>query len=185
MNRMILLLVTLIIHVNLSYASFPMYNSLSIDTLQTEEIKKYHYNLQRMGFDLRLCKCISCRSGVDPLSIKPDPLPIKLDDIIEEEKIEDIIKEKRESNGGVYVLLSIISAIGSLFFGLLSLGHALSQTGSDSAVLPLFLLSMIAVIGSVMFGVKAKKKGVNLGVAMLGVVISILAVFLLFPIFFP
>ena len=98
---MILLLVTLIIHVNLSYASFPMYNSLSIDTLQTEEIKKYHYNLQRMGFDLRLCKCISCRSGVDPLSIKPDPLPIKLEDIIEDKKIEDIVKEKRESNGGV------------------------------------------------------------------------------------
>tara|TARA_B100001758_G_scaffold247942_1_gene268803 strand:+ start:3761 stop:4249 length:489 start_codon:yes stop_codon:yes gene_type:complete len=162
-----------------------VYAYSSLDVLQTEEIKKYHFNLQKMGFNLSLCKCISCRKGIAPLMMRSDPLPMKLDKIIEEDKMENIIKENKDLSGGMYVFLSVMSAIGSFFFGLLSLGNALSQTGSDSAVLSLFLLSMISVIGSILLGVKAKNKGVNFWLAMLGVGISVLAVLFLFPIFFP
>ena len=112
-------------------------------------------------------------------------LSIKLENIITEDNIANIIDDKIVVGGGIYVLLSVFSAIGSLFFGLLSLGHALSQNGSGSAVLPLFFLSMLSVVGSVILAVKAKKKGVSWGVAILGIVISVLAVLFLFPIFFP
>ena len=176
MNRMILLLITLTTHINLSYASFPIHDNLATDTLQTDEIKQYHFNLQQMGFDLRSCKCISCRNGIDPIVVKPKPLPIKLENVIEE--------EKREQSGALYVLLSILSAVGSLFFGILSLGNGFSHTGSYSAVLLFFALSVISVIGSVMLAVKAKKQGVNWGVSMLGVGIAVLAVLFLFPLFF-
>ena len=176
MDRMILLLITLTTHINLSYASFPIHDNLATNTLQTEEIKQYHYNLQQMGFDLSSCKCISCRNGIDLIVIKPKSLPIKSENIIEE--------EKRESSSGLYVLLSVLSAIGSFLFGLLSLGNGFSHTGSDSAVLPFFALSVISVIGSVILAVKAKKQGVKWVVAVLGVGIAFLAVLFLFPLFF-
>ena len=177
MNRMILLLITLTIHTNLSYASFPVHDNLATDTLQTEEIKQYHYNLQQMGFDLSSCKCISCRNDIDPIVSKPKSLPIKLENIIEE--------EKREPSGGLYVFLSILFAIGSLLFGLLALGNGFSHTGSDSAVLPLFALFVISAVGSVILAIKAKKQGVTWGVSMLGIGIAVLVVLFLFPLFFP
>tara|TARA_B100000767_G_C19350696_1_gene363661 strand:- start:23 stop:340 length:318 start_codon:yes stop_codon:yes gene_type:complete len=57
---------------NVSYASFPVPDNLKVkqDTLQTEEIKQYHYSLQQMGIDLNSCKCMSCRSGLAPLTNK-------------------------------------------------------------------------------------------------------------------
>jgi hypothetical protein len=173
---MILFLIILTTHINLSYASFPIHDNLATDTLQTEEIKQYHYNLQQMGLDLISCKCISCRNGIDPIVIKPKQLPIKLENVIEE--------KKREPSGALYALLSILSAIGSLLFGVLSLGNGFSHTGSDSAVLPFFLLFVISALGSVMLAVKAKKQGVKWGLAMLGVGIAFLAVLFFFPFFF-
>ena len=54
-----------------SYASFPIISDTletTIDTLQTEEIKKYHDHLIEMGIDLNSCKCESCRNGIAPLA---------------------------------------------------------------------------------------------------------------------
>jgi hypothetical protein len=55
---------------NVSYASFPISDTLEVqqDTIQTEEIKQYHYSLQQMGIDLNACKCESCRNGIAPLT---------------------------------------------------------------------------------------------------------------------
>ena len=53
-----------------SYASFPITDALEIkqDTLQPEEIKKYHSSLMKIGLDLNVCKCESCRNSIDPLT---------------------------------------------------------------------------------------------------------------------
>ena len=176
MKERLLILVT-ITFVNLCYASFPIYDNLSTDTLQTDEIKEYHYTLQKMGFDLSSCKCISCRNGVDPIVIKPKPIPVKLEDASKEE-------EKRGPSAGLYVLLSILSGICSLLFGFLSLGNALSHGGSDSAVLSFFLLFVISALGSVILAVKAKKQGVKWGVAILGVGIALFSLLFFLPAFF-
>ena len=55
---------------NVSYASFPVFDTLQIKqyTLQTEEIKQYHSSLIKMGVDLNSCKCESCRHGIAPLT---------------------------------------------------------------------------------------------------------------------
>ena len=70
MKRLILLLITLATFTNVSYASFPISDTLEVqkDIVQTEEIKQYHYSLQQMGIDLKSCKCESCRNGIDPLT---------------------------------------------------------------------------------------------------------------------
>ena len=67
---MILLLIILATHINVSYASFPVADTLKVkqDTLKTEEIKKYHDHLIKMGIDLNSCKCESCRNGITPLT---------------------------------------------------------------------------------------------------------------------
>ena len=67
MKQLILLLITFN---NVSYASFPVADTLEIkkDTLQTEEIKKYHSSLIKMGVDLSSCKCVRCRNGLAPLT---------------------------------------------------------------------------------------------------------------------
>ena len=192
MKNLLFIFFTLITFANVSYASFPIADTLKVkqDTLQTEEIQQYHYYIQQMGFDLSSCKCVSCRNGVNPIVVKPKPLPIRFENIIEEEKkepikVKEIIKEdKREASGGLYVLLSIFSAIGSLFFGFLSLGNAFSHNGSYSSVLLFFILSLISVVGSVILAIKAKKQGVSWGMSMLAVGIAVLAVLFLFPLFF-
>ena len=70
MKKLILLLITLTTLTNVSYASFPVADTLKMqqDIVQTEEIKQYHYSLQQMGVDLNSCKCMSCRSGIAPLT---------------------------------------------------------------------------------------------------------------------
>ncbi len=71
MKKLILLLITLITLINVSYASFPVSDTLKVkqDTLQTEEIKQYHSNLIKMGIDLNDCRCESCRAGI-PVSVE-------------------------------------------------------------------------------------------------------------------
>ena len=61
--RYILLL--FIVFANVSYASFPVADTLKVkqDTLQTEEIKQYHSSLIKMGIDLNDCRCESCRKS--------------------------------------------------------------------------------------------------------------------------
>jgi len=72
MKKLILLLIALTTFMNVSYASFPISDTLEAqkDTVLTEEIKQYHYSLQQMGIDLNACKCESCRNGIDPLTNK-------------------------------------------------------------------------------------------------------------------
>jgi hypothetical protein len=72
MNKMILVLITIAALSNVSYASFPISDTLKVnqDTLQTEEIKKYHDHLIKMGINLNSCKCVSCRNRIAPLTNK-------------------------------------------------------------------------------------------------------------------
>ena len=71
MKKLILLFIALISFTNMSYASFPIADTLEIKqyTLQTEEIKQYHSSLIKMGIDLNSFKCESCRNGIVPLVI--------------------------------------------------------------------------------------------------------------------
>ena len=70
MKNLILLLIALTTFTNVSYASFPITDTLEIiqDTVRTEDIKQYHSSLIKMGFDLNTCKCESCRNGIAPLT---------------------------------------------------------------------------------------------------------------------
>ncbi|MDB9809101.1 hypothetical protein OAB72_00040 [Flavobacteriales bacterium] len=70
MKKLILLFIALTTFTNVSYASFPITDTLEIiqDTVQTEDIKRYHSSLIKMGFDLNTCKCESCRIGIAPLT---------------------------------------------------------------------------------------------------------------------
>ena len=65
MKKLLFLFFTLITFANVSYASFPVSDTLKVkqDTLQTEEIKQYHSSLIKMGIDLNDCRCESCRKS--------------------------------------------------------------------------------------------------------------------------
>ena len=65
MKKLLLIFIAIITLANVSYASFPVADTLNLkqDTLQTEEIKQYHSNLIKMGVDLNDCRCESCREG--------------------------------------------------------------------------------------------------------------------------
>ena len=88
MKKLLFIFFTLTIFANVSYASFPVSDTLKVkqDTLQTEEIKQYHYSLQQMGIDLKSCKCESCRHGVTPLVSKSNILSKKKEIEIQKEK---------------------------------------------------------------------------------------------------
>ena len=70
MKNLILLLITLTTLTNVSYASFPVADTLKMkqDTVQTEAVEQYHLRMQKMGIDLNSCKCVSCRNGIAPLT---------------------------------------------------------------------------------------------------------------------
>ena len=162
---------------NGSCASFPLHVTQTTDTLQTKEIKQYHYSLQKLGGDLSSCMCISCSNGIDPIVVKVDPLPINLEDVIEE-------KKKKKMNSSGYVLLSILSTLSAFFLGLLSVANAMSHNGSDSAVLVFFVLSIISIIGAFILAGKARRNGAKLSTTILAMGIAILATIFLFPLFF-
>ena len=63
MKKLILLLITLITLTNVSYASFPVADTLKMkqDTVQTETVERYHLRMQKMGFDLDDCRCDDCK----------------------------------------------------------------------------------------------------------------------------
>ena len=71
MKKLLFLLTTLIGFTNVSYASFPVTDTLTLNQniFQPDEIKKYHDHLIQMGIDLNSCKCESCRDGIAPLTI--------------------------------------------------------------------------------------------------------------------
>ena len=70
MKIIILLLITLTTFSHLSFASFPVSDTLKVnqDILESEKITKYHDHLISMGIDLNSCKCDSCRIGIAPLT---------------------------------------------------------------------------------------------------------------------
>jgi hypothetical protein len=64
MKKLLLLLIALITLTNVSYASFPVADTLNVkqDSLQTETVEQYHIRMQRLGFNLDDCKCELCVS---------------------------------------------------------------------------------------------------------------------------
>ena len=130
-----------------------------------------------MGIDLRSCKCISCRSGMKPIATKFQPLTIT-------SKQNTIAKKKKKITSGKYMFLSILSTLSAFLLGLLSIGNALSHTGSGSAVLVFFALSIISIIGSFILAAQARRKGAKLGRTILSIGIAVLTILFLFPLFF-
>jgi hypothetical protein len=65
MKKSLFIFFALITFTNVSYASFPVADTLELkeDASQIEEIKQYHSNLVKMGIDLNDCKCESCRKS--------------------------------------------------------------------------------------------------------------------------
>jgi len=173
MRNLLFIFFTLITFANVSYASFPVADTLEtkVDSLQTEEIKQYHYSLQQMGVDLKSCKCESCRNGIAPLLSKPKPLPIKTKNVKE--------VEKREPNGNSYVFLSIISGLGSIFLFFLSLVSSVIPPYSDNAPTIYLLLTLLSIGLTIFSTIQAKKKGASWGKAFLGVGVAVLAILLI------
>ena len=173
-KKLTLLLITLTALANVSYASFPISDTLEVqqDIMQTEEIKQYHYSLQKMGVDLNSCKCVSCRGGIAPLVSKPKPLPIKTKNVKEVEVITEV--EKRESNGNWYALLSILSALGAIIFAFLTLGSGMMHNADPSIVTTYLLLTLLSIGGAVFSAIQAKKSGASWSKALLGVGIVVL-----------
>ena len=173
MKKLLLLLITLTTFSNVSYASFPVADTLetNVDSLQTEEIKQYHYSLQQMGIDLNSCKCESCRNGIAPLVSKPKPLPIIIKNVKE--------VEKREPNGNSYVFLSIISGLGSIFLFFLTLVSSEIPPYSDNAPTIYLLLTLLSIGLTIFSTIQAKKKGASWGKVFLGVGVAVLAILLI------
>ena len=67
-KKLLFLLITLTALSNVSYASFPVSDTLKVnqDTIQKETIDAYHLRMQKMGIDLNSCKCESCRNSITP-----------------------------------------------------------------------------------------------------------------------
>jgi len=174
MKKLLLLLIALTTFSNVSYASFPVADTLetNVDSLQTEEIKQYHYSLQQMGIDLNSCKCESCRNGIAPLVSKPKPLPIKVKNTKEVEDITEV--EKREPNGNWYALLSILSALGAIIFAFLTLGNGMTHNPDPSLVTTYALLTLLSIGGTILSSIQAKKNGASWGKSLLGVGIVVL-----------
>ena len=63
MKKLILLLIVLTSFTNVSYASFPITDTLEIklDTVKTETVAEYHLRMQKMGFDIQDCRCEDCK----------------------------------------------------------------------------------------------------------------------------
>ena len=62
MKKLLLILITLTTLTNVSYASFPVSDTLKVkqDSVQTETVEQYHTRMQKMGFDINLCQCKDC-----------------------------------------------------------------------------------------------------------------------------
>jgi len=65
MKKLLLLLIMLITLTNVSYASFPVADTLKVkqDSVQTETVEQYHIRMQKMGFGISNCECKICREG--------------------------------------------------------------------------------------------------------------------------
>ena len=159
MKKLILLLIALTTFMNVSYASFPITDTLQVkqDTIQTEEIKQYHQSLLKMGIDLNSCKCESCRKGISPLVCNSKGELVKVD-------------KKSVSNGNpsaMYLLAGLI-LLGVVIWGVIGLTRAYNcvDNGSDcpqssgekpSGGAPVgFLVGTVLIIISIGIAVKAR-----------------------------
>ena len=63
MKKLLVMLITLTTFTNVSYASFPITDTLQIkqDTLKKETVALYHLRMQKMGFDIDDCRCDDCK----------------------------------------------------------------------------------------------------------------------------
>ncbi len=113
MKKLLLIFIALTTFINVSYASFPVADTLEVkqDTVLTEEIKQYHYNLQKMGIDLSSCKCESCRSGMRPLVRNSKGELVKVDN-------------GSESNTKAMYLLAGLILLGVIIWGFIGLTRA-------------------------------------------------------------
>ena len=91
MNRITILLIILATHLNISYASLPVTDTLELkeDVLQTKEIREYHSSLLNIGIDIKSCKCESCRAGNTPLFLQPKHLDKSEKIILKKKKIKN------------------------------------------------------------------------------------------------
>ena len=159
MRKLILLLIALTTFMNVSYASFPITDTLQVkqDTIQTEEIKQYHQSLLKMGIDLNSCKCESCRKGISPLVCNSKGELVKVD-------------KKSVSNGNasaMYLLAGLI-LLGVVIWGVIGLTRAYNcvDNGSDcpqssgekpSGGAPVgFLVGTVLIIISAGIAIKAR-----------------------------
>ena len=71
MKKILFLLLTLTTFSSVSYASFPVADTLKVtqDTIKKESVDSYHLRMKKMGFDLNSCNCESCRSDI-PITIE-------------------------------------------------------------------------------------------------------------------
>ena len=62
-KKLLLILITLTTITNVSYASFPVADTLKVkqDSVQTETVEQYHIRMQKMGFDIDDCRCDDCK----------------------------------------------------------------------------------------------------------------------------
>jgi len=159
MKKLLFLLMILTTFTDVSFASFPIADTLEIkqDTLQTETVEQYHLRMQKMGVDLNSCKCISCRKGIPPL-------------VRDSKGNLVIVDNKSESNGNaraMYVLagLILLGVIIWFFIGL-TRAYNCADNGSDcpqssgekpKSGAPIeFLLGSILILISVGVAIKAR-----------------------------
>ena len=62
-KKLLFLFIALTSFTNVSFASFPITDTLKIkqDTVNTETVAEYHLRMQKMGFDIRDCRCDDCK----------------------------------------------------------------------------------------------------------------------------
>ena len=62
-KKILFLFIALTTFTNVSYASFPITDTLEViqDTVQTETVEQYHVRMQKMGFDIENCRCDDCK----------------------------------------------------------------------------------------------------------------------------
>ena len=55
--------IVFILTTKLSYASFPVVDTLKVkqDSIYSETVEQYHLRMQKMGFDISICKCEDCQ----------------------------------------------------------------------------------------------------------------------------
>ena len=177
-RRFFLFILVLFFHVG--YASFPIstsYNTI-VDTIQNKEIREYHYGLKELGIDLASCKCTSCRAGLPPLVSVPTFKPSNRSEA--ENSIED--ENKNEYNPALlYIILSGLTALGVMIFGLLTLGSMLDASGGGPNFPFLYLILMnLSLAATVFLSIQAKKRGASWTQALIGIGIILLSAFLFF-----